>query len=91
MAEKDIVEKHAGDQAMLNIEITQGGLFDTVPPAPTQQADGTLTVNMSDWENGTISYDITSAGLQGQIPIQRLALDNVPSCESLAVQRNQTR
>ena len=75
----------------MDIEITKGGLFDQVPPVPTQSEDGTLTVNMSDCENGTIAYNIPSANLQGEIPIQRIALDNVPVCESLAAQAQQVQ
>jgi len=30
---------------------------------------------------GVVTFDITSANLQGEIPIQRIALDNVPRCE----------
>lgn len=33
---------------------------------------------------GMVSYDIPSAGLPGEVPIQRIALDNVAVCESLS-------
>ena len=82
---------YTGNQAVLDIEITQGGIFDEASPAPTQHGDGTVTVDMTDCENGTITYDIDSANLRGEIPIQRIALDNVPLCESLAEQLQQSR
>lgn len=74
---------YTGHQAELDIEITEGGVFNAAAPAPTQRTDGTVTVDMSDCENGTITYDIPSANLQGEIPIERIALDNVPVCQSL--------
>jgi uncharacterized membrane protein len=82
---------YTGDQALLDIEITQGGLFDAASPEPTQHGGGTVTVDMTDCENGTITYDIESANLQGEIPIQRIALDNVPLCQSLAAQLQQSQ
>jgi hypothetical protein len=74
---------YTGSEAVLGVEITEGGVFDAASPQPTQHTDGTVTVNMSDCENGTITYDITSANLKGEIPIERIALDNVPVCQSL--------
>jgi len=50
-----------------------------------------VTFDMTDCENGTVTYDIASANLQGEIPIQRIALDNVSLCESLAAQLQQSR
>jgi len=80
---------YTGDQAVLDIEISEGAVFDAVVPASTQHPDGTVTVDMSDCENGTITYNITSANLQGEIPIRRIALDNVPLCEQLSAQLQQ--
>jgi hypothetical protein len=77
---------YSGDQAVLDIEVTQGGIFDAALPAPTQQGGGTVTVDMTDCVNGTVTYDIDSANLHGEIPIQRIASDNVPLCQSLAAQ-----
>ena len=71
--------------AELAIEVTQGGVFDAAAPIPTQSQDGTITLEFSDCENGTVTYDIPSADQQGVIPIQRIALDNVAGCEQLAV------
>ncbi len=82
---------YSDNHAELDIEITQGGLFDQLPPATTQGPGGTLTVDMDDCKTGTISYNVTSADLQGEIPIQRIAQDNVALCESLAAQAQQSR
>lgn len=76
----------AGNGASLDIEVTQGGIFDAVEPATAQSLDGTIVLQFSDCENGTVTYDIPSINRQGVIPIQRIALDNVPRCEELAAQ-----
>jgi sugar lactone lactonase YvrE len=72
-----------GDTAELEVEITSGGVFDSAVPVPMQTADGTITVEFADCENGLVSYDIPSVNLQGEIPISRIALDNVPACQEL--------
>ena len=74
---------YTGNVAELDIELTQGGVFDSATPATSQHGDGTVTVNMTDCAHGTIHFDIDSANRQGDIPIQRLANDNVPLCQSL--------
>lgn len=74
---------YAGDSAALDIELTSGGVFNEAEPMPTQEADGTMDITWSDCENAVLSYDIPSAGVQGDIPITRIALDNVPRCEQL--------
>ena len=53
-------------------------------PVVTQANDGTLTIEFSGCNSGTVSYDIASLGITGEIPIERIALDNVSLCESLA-------
>ena len=73
----------AGDTAILDIEVTSGGIFDSSLPVPTQSADGTIILRFSGCEFGSVSYDIPSIERQGVIPIERIALDNVALCESL--------
>lgn len=70
-------------RAELAIEVTRGGVFDSAAPMTTQDLDGTIILEFADCENGLVSYDIPSLGLQGEIPIQRIALDNVERCEQL--------
>lgn len=74
---------YSGDSAVLEIELTSGGIFDSADPGISQVIDGSVTVEFSDCENGLISYEIDSLSLQGVIPISRIALDNVPGCEEL--------
>jgi len=74
-----------GDTANLTIFVTEGGVFDAAEPvAETDPAgDGTLTIEFADCTEGLVSYEITSLGISGEIPIQRISPDNVPLCESL--------
>ena len=75
----------SGDTVTLDVELTQGGVFDAALPAPVQTpAYGTITLVFADCSNGTLSYDFPSLGLSGQIPIQRIVPDNVPLCEALS-------
>jgi len=74
----------SGDTATLAVDVASGGVFDSGQPAPVHQPDGTITIRFSDCMQGEVSYDISSLGLTGVVPIQRLASDNVALCESLA-------
>jgi hypothetical protein len=75
-----------GDTAELTVFVTEGGVFDDAePPAVTDPAgDGTMTIEFADCNAGLVSYEITSLGLSGEIPIERIVLDNVARCEALA-------
>ncbi len=75
-----------GDTATLEVIISEGGVFDSGQPPVSNETDGTMIVEFSDCKNGLVTYDIESLDLQGVVPIQRIALDNVPICEALASQ-----
>lgn len=78
------VGAYQNNQATLNIELTGGGTFNATLPEDSQTPGyGTLSVEFEDCYSGTISYDIPSLGLQGQIQIERITDDLVPLCESL--------
>ena len=75
-----------GNQAMMNIEMTSGGIFDTAtdiqrtdPPG----SDGTIKLIFQNCSSGAIEYDIPSINQQGIVPIQRVADDNIKICEAL--------
>jgi len=75
---------YSGDTATLKVYVSSGGVFDAAEPAvgpPVQ--DGTMEVRFSGCNAGVITYDIPSAGLAGEVPIERIVLDNVALCESL--------
>lgn len=75
------------NQALMDIEFTSGGLFDTYteiirtdPPG----ADGTILLTFDNCYTGTIEYDIPSINRHGIVPIQRVAIDNAVLCEALS-------
>ena len=73
-----------GNRAVLNLDNTSGGIFNASPPVPVTTGDGTIVVEFSDCNNGTVDFHIDSADLDGLIPIQRITLDNVSLCETLS-------
>lgn len=75
-----------GDSAVLNIDITSGGLFDsatTIQRTDPVGADGTITLTFSDCDSGLVEYDIKSIDKQGSVPIKRVTSDNAVLCEAL--------
>jgi hypothetical protein len=77
-----------GNQVLMNIEMTSGGLFDTAtviertdPPG----SDGTIILTFDSCNSGTVEYDIPSINRQGIVPIQRVAGDNIALCEVLSI------
>ncbi len=77
-----------GDTANLTLFVTEGGVFDSATPAASTDpaGDGTLTIEFADCTKGLVTYAITSLGISGEIPIQRISASNVPLCESLNAQ-----
>jgi plastocyanin len=76
---------YSGDTAILKVSETAGGVFDSAQPAPGPSTEiGTITVSWSGCNAGELSYDLPGHGLAGTIPIERIVLDNVPLCETLA-------
>jgi hypothetical protein len=76
---------YAGDTANLTIYVTRGGVFDSAEPSATSDpaGDGTMIIRFADCSEGLVEYEITSLGLSGEIPIERIALDNESLCEAL--------
>ena len=76
-----------GNQAIMEIEMTSGGVFDTAteitrtdPPG----SDGTIILTFESCNSGTVEYDIPSINRHGLIPITRVANDNIVICEALS-------
>ena len=74
---------YAGNKATLDIEFTSGGVLDAPSPSPVQAPGGTLVIVFASCGEATVTYDIPDLGLQGVIPIQRLAVDNEALCLAL--------
>ena len=75
-----------GNQVLMEIEMTSGGLFDTTtkiqrtdPPG----SDGTILLTFTSCNSGTVEYDIPSINRQGIVPIRRVVDDNIALCEAL--------
>jgi endonuclease I len=76
-----------GNQAVMNIDMTSGGLFDTqreVEHTDPPGADGTITVTFENCHSASIDYDISSINRQGSVAVQRVADDNIALCEELS-------
>ncbi len=77
---------YIGNQAVMEIVLTSGGLFDTpgeVRRTDPAGSDGTIILTFDSCNSATIEYDIPSINRQGTVPIQRVAGDNVAICEAL--------
>jgi hypothetical protein len=74
-----------GDSATLDIELTQGGIFDANPPAPTQSPYGTIELIFNSCNEAELAYFIPSLGLTRNMLIQRTyaSPDTVALCEAL--------
>jgi hypothetical protein len=73
---------YEGNQAILEIELTQGGIFDATAPVPEQEITGTIILEFTSCNSGTVQFDIPAVEISGIVPIQRIALDNVALCEA---------
>jgi glucose/arabinose dehydrogenase len=73
---------YSGTKATMEISVTSGGVFDSrLPAAGEPVADGTMTIRWKSCNAATISYEIDSLNLIGEIPIERVADDNIALCE----------
>jgi len=75
-----------GDKANLTLFVTAGGVFDSAEPVSSTDpaGDGNMTLEFADCANGIANYEITSLGISGEIPLQRITLDNIELCNFLA-------
>jgi len=72
-----------GNRALLDISITRGGKFDAPDPVQREN-DGTIELIFEDCEKLVAKYHIASLNKSGEIPLQRVANDNVPLCEAFS-------
>lgn len=76
--------RYEGATADLQVYSTSGGLFDDEESTPSNVPSGSILLQFDGCNAGSVSYDLPSIGLNGVIPIERIAPDNVPHCENLA-------
>jgi DNA-binding beta-propeller fold protein YncE len=75
---------YSGANAVLDVELTTGGVFNSIAPAPAQiPGYGTFLLEFTDCNNGSITYDFPALELSGVISITRLAADNIALCNEL--------
>ena len=76
---------YEGSRANLTVYLTEGGVFDAATPAAATDLAGvgTLTLDFADCTQGLVTYEISSLGIAGEIPLQRIAGDNVALCNAL--------
>jgi hypothetical protein len=79
---------YEGDTALLDVFLASGMVFDSaVPPVESEQLEGaTIKIVWIGCNEGLVEYNIPSLGLSGDIPIERIVLDNVPTCEAAQAQ-----
>ena len=75
--------EYSGSEALLELWLTSGGIFDAEEPVPDWRQDGDLLLEFDTCNSGTIQYDVASIDRQGSIPIERITLDNVALCYEL--------
>jgi hypothetical protein len=78
-----------GNQAIMEIEMTSGGLFDTstlIDRTDPPGSDGTIILTFTSCNSATVEYDIPSINRQGIVPIRRVADDNIVICEALSTE-----
>jgi PKD repeat protein len=73
-----------GDRALLNVFLSSGMIFDSdeLPVDTTPYEGATIEIVWSGCNEGILKYNIPTLGLSGEIPIERIILDNVPACEA---------
>ncbi len=75
--------EYVGNEALLTVWVSKGGIFDSPYPEPVLDEDGEIIVEFDTCNSGTVSYLIPSVSLQGSVPIERIALDNAAYCAAL--------
>ena len=77
-----------GNMSVMTIEIASGGIFDTAGGV-TRVEDGSITLEFTNCNEGTASYNIPSIDAQGVVPIKRVAKDNISLCRTLLTELTQ--
>ncbi|NRB70895.1 MAG: hypothetical protein HRU51_03155 [Xanthomonadales bacterium] len=74
-----------GNRAVLQVALTEGGLFDTRPPVPTVTGEyGTLELEFVDCETVLMRYELpVLEAAEGTVTLSRVIDDNVALCEAL--------
>lgn len=71
-----------GKEANLTIYVAEGGVFNKGQPQAHVRECGSMELSFDNCSKGLVSFE-TSSGLTGEIPVERIAYDNVGLCKSL--------
>jgi glucose/arabinose dehydrogenase len=74
---------YSGNRAVLEVEISSGGIFDASPPVVGQVPGGQVEIEFSGCNSALLTYGLSPPDVSGLIAIERLADDNLPLCEAL--------
>lgn len=79
---------YEADAAELTVYVTEGGVFDAPEPAAETDLNGigTITLEFAGCNAALMTYEIPAMALFGEIPLERIATDNQPLCETLAAE-----
>ena len=75
--------RFTGNQALLDVYLTSGGVFDWPVPAPTTVPNGWIELEFDGCRKGRLTYRVEQAGLEGEMPLERILDDNALLCEML--------
>jgi len=71
-------------KAELEIYLSRGGVFDSSEPTVSTEPYGTIQLEFTGCNSGTVIYRFPELRLEGVIPIERIVPDNVARCKELA-------
>ena len=75
---------YSGGAAVLDVELTSGGIFGAAQPAPVQTSSyGTITLEFAGCNELELTYDLPSVARTGVIDLQRISDDKVALCQEL--------
>jgi len=74
----------AGNRALLDINMTSGGVFDSATPAVSNAPGGWIELEFDGCRAARLLYRVEPAGLEGEIHLQRIVDDNALLCEALS-------
>jgi len=75
---------YEANTALLDVFLSSGMIFDSPePPVETEQLEGaSIEIVWAGCNEAVLKYNIPSSGVAGEIPIERIVLDNVAACEA---------
>ena len=73
----------SGNRALLDVFTSSGGVFDAPNPPADTKPSGWIELEFEDCLAARLLYRVEPAGLEGEVPLQRVVPDNTALCETL--------